>query len=112
MIIKRREGSEDVSYFSTRSEAQKAARDVKAAIKAKRPWTEWKRSLGTDGVTRWSVITEEHGGLWVVSVIMSGTDCGVAERLVPCDGTSIEVVESCLLSRQADVDAGLIWDEM
>lgn len=113
MIIKRREGSEDVPYFSTRSEAQKAARDVKAAIKAKRPWTEWKRFLGTDGVTRWSVITEETGDLWVVSVIMSGSDCGVVERLIPCDGSPIEVAESCLLSRKADVDAGMIWwDDM
>lgn len=109
MIIMRKEG---VPYFSTRSEATKAAQEVKVAIKVKRPWTEWKGLSGTDGVARWHVITQNDDGLWMVSVIMSGTDCGVAERLVPCDGTSIEVVESCLLSRQADVDAGLIWDEM
>jgi hypothetical protein len=112
MIIKRREGQDDVPYFSTRSEALVAATKVKTAAKAKRPWTQWRRLTGTDGVVRWGVMVEEHRGLFAVSVIMSGTDCGVAERLIPCEGSPIEAVDSCLRSRQADVDAGLIWDEM
>jgi len=110
MIIKRREGWDDVPYFSTRSEAQAAAEKVKAAIKAKRLWTRWQRTLGTDGVVRWGVQVQEHRSLWAVSVIMSGADCGIADRLVPCDGGVEEVVADCLRSRQADVDAGLGWD--
>jgi hypothetical protein len=113
MIIKRKEGSEDVLYFSTKSEAHKAAREVKVAIKAKRPWTKWKRFLGTDGVMRWGIMVKGYDGLFAVSVIMSGSDCGIADRLIPCDGSVDEVVKSCLLSRKADVDAGVIWwDDM
>ena len=110
MIIKRREGQDDVPYFSTRSEALVAATKVREAAKSKRPWTRWQRLTGTDGVVRWGIMVEEHRGLFAVSVIMSGQDCGIAERLVPCDGGAVEVVDACLRSRQADVDAGLGWD--
>jgi hypothetical protein len=110
MIIRRKEGDDSVPYFSTRSEAKRAADEVREAVKDRLPWTQWGRLMGTDGVVRWGVVVEERSGLFAVSVIMSGQDCGIAERSVPCDGGADEVVESCLRSRKADQDAGFGWE--
>lgn len=110
MVIMRREGDDSVPYFSTRSEAKLAADGVREAVKARLPWTQWGRLMGTDGVVRWGVVVEDCGGLFAVSVVMSGKDCGIAERSVPCDGSADEVVESCLRARKADQDAGFGWE--
>jgi hypothetical protein len=95
----------------------KAAFDVMRGIKAKRPWTQFRKmSLGcwkgSDGVMSWEILAERRNdgsGEFHLVVSSWGSDQMDYSWVGPYDGTPQEILENHWFARHVDLNGGELW---